>query len=62
MAVLKRSDSMSSPTLRMGTAPVRRLDEVRAARQPVLRYDAAKFEKLRSESHGHARELPTPTT
>ena len=44
------------------TAPVRRLDEVRAARQPVLKYDAAKFEKLRSESHGHARELPTPTT
>lgn len=28
-------------------APVRRLDEVRAARQPVLRYDADKFAKLR---------------
>lgn len=29
-------------------APVRRLDEVRAARQPVLRYDAAQFARLRS--------------
>jgi len=27
-------------------APVRRLDEVRAARQPILRYDAAAFQKL----------------
>lgn len=31
------------------TTPVRRLDEVRAARQPILRYDAEKFEKLRAE-------------
>jgi glycine dehydrogenase subunit 2 len=31
------------------TAPVRRLDEVRAARQPVLRYDAEAFTQLRSE-------------
>jgi glycine dehydrogenase subunit 2 len=30
-------------------APVRRLDEVRAARQPVLRYDEAAFRKLREE-------------
>lgn len=29
-------------------APVRRLDEVRAARQPVLRYDADQFAKLRA--------------
>ena len=31
-------------------APVRRLDEVRAARQPILRYDAAAFAKLRAEA------------
>ncbi|MFP4439806.1 MAG: aminomethyl-transferring glycine dehydrogenase subunit GcvPB [Chloroflexaceae bacterium] len=31
-------------------APVRRLDEVRAARQPVLRYDADKFAQLRNGS------------
>jgi glycine dehydrogenase subunit 2 len=31
------------------TAPVRRLDEVRAARQPVLRYDAEAFTQLRLE-------------
>jgi glycine dehydrogenase subunit 2 len=31
------------------TAPVRRLDEVRAARQPVLKYDAEKFAKLGQE-------------
>ncbi|MFV9506703.1 MAG: aminomethyl-transferring glycine dehydrogenase subunit GcvPB [Oscillochloridaceae bacterium umkhey_bin13] len=29
------------------TAPVRRLDEVRAARQPILRYDAAAIAKVR---------------
>jgi glycine dehydrogenase subunit 2 len=29
------------------SAPVRRLDEVRAARQPILRYDAAAFAKVR---------------
>jgi glycine dehydrogenase subunit 2 len=36
------------------TAPVRRLDEVRAARQPVLKYDAAAFAKLREE--GEAKQ------
>ncbi len=36
----------SAPT----TSPVRRLDEVRAARQPVLRYDAEQFEQLRAGS------------
>ncbi|MFQ3662202.1 MAG: aminomethyl-transferring glycine dehydrogenase subunit GcvPB [Chloroflexaceae bacterium] len=30
-------------------APVRRLDEVRAARQPVLRYDAEAFARIREE-------------
>lgn len=44
------------------TAPVRRLDEVRAARQPVLKYDAAKFERLREEGGARARQLATPTT
>jgi glycine dehydrogenase subunit 2 len=29
------------------TTPVRRLDEVRAARQPILKYDAARFRELR---------------
>ena len=32
------------------TAPVRRLDEVRAARQPILRYAAAAFAKLREDA------------
>src|SRR5262245_49402072 len=36
------------------TAPVRRLDEVRAARQPVLKYDAEKFAKLREEGAAKA--------
>src|SRR5262245_1515251 len=36
------------------TAPVRRLDEVRAARQPVLKYDADKFAKLREEGAAKA--------
>jgi glycine dehydrogenase subunit 2 len=31
-------------------APVRRLDEVRAARQPILRYDAAAISKVREEA------------
>jgi glycine dehydrogenase subunit 2 len=31
-------------------APVRRLDEVRAARQPVLRYDAEAFARMREEA------------
>ncbi|HMO55833.1 MAG TPA: aminomethyl-transferring glycine dehydrogenase subunit GcvPB [Roseiflexaceae bacterium] len=30
------------------TTPVRRLDEVRAARQPVLKYDPAAFERIRA--------------
>ena len=38
------------------TAPVRRLDEVRAARQPVLRYDAAKFAKLRDEGAARGQQ------
>jgi glycine dehydrogenase subunit 2 len=31
------------------TAPVRRLDEVTAARRPILKYDAARFRELRRE-------------
>jgi glycine dehydrogenase subunit 2 len=31
------------------TTPVRRVDEVRAARQPILKYDRAKFDALRAE-------------
>ena len=31
------------------TAPVRRLDEVGAARHPILKYNAAQFRKLRRE-------------
>ncbi|MFL5802874.1 MAG: hypothetical protein ACJ8CR_14175, partial [Roseiflexaceae bacterium] len=38
------------------TAPVRRLDEVRAARQPVLKYDAAAFARLREEGAAKAGE------
>ncbi len=33
------------------TAPVRRLDEVAAARKPILKYDRAKFEELRRQHH-----------
>ncbi|MBV9790684.1 MAG: aminomethyl-transferring glycine dehydrogenase subunit GcvPB [Chloroflexi bacterium] len=33
------------------TAPVRRLDEVGAARRPILRYNRDKFRELRKESH-----------
>ncbi|RRR69400.1 MAG: glycine dehydrogenase subunit 2 [Candidatus Viridilinea halotolerans] len=33
-------------------APVRRLDEVRAARQPILRYNAEAFAKIRAEREG----------
>ena len=33
------------------TAPVRRLDEVGAARKPILKYDRAKFRELRREEH-----------
>jgi glycine dehydrogenase subunit 2 len=44
------------------TAPVRRLDEVRAARQPILSYDAAKFAKLREESAAKVGEqIAQPT-
>src|SRR6266545_4726308 len=44
------------------TAPVRRLDEVRAARQPILKYDAAKFAKLRAESAAKSGEqIAAPT-
>ncbi len=35
------------------TAPVRRLDEVAAARRPILRYDARRFRELR-RVHDHA--------
>jgi glycine cleavage system P protein (glycine dehydrogenase) subunit 2 len=38
------------------TAPVRRLDEVRAARQPVLKYEAAAFARLREEGAAKARD------
>jgi glycine dehydrogenase subunit 2 len=41
------------------TAPVRRLDEVGAARKPILRYDAAKFRELRREHH-HATAEDQP--
>jgi glycine dehydrogenase subunit 2 len=34
------------------TAPVRRVDEVRAARQPILKYDAEKIARLRAEGAG----------
>jgi glycine dehydrogenase subunit 2 len=45
------------------TAPVRRLDEVRAARQPILKYDAAKFERLREESAAKVGEqISAPTS
>src|SRR4029078_10375865 len=33
------------------TAPVRRLDEVGAARRPLLKYDQARFRELRREEH-----------
>jgi glycine dehydrogenase subunit 2 len=45
------------------TAPVRRLDEVRAARQPVLKYDAAAFARLREEGAARVGEqIALPTT
>ncbi|GAB4188855.1 MAG: aminomethyl-transferring glycine dehydrogenase subunit GcvPB [Roseiflexaceae bacterium] len=43
------------------TTPVRRLDEARAARQPILKYDAEKLARLRHEGAGRARELAQPT-
>lgn len=45
------------------TAPTRRLDEVGAARKPILKYDRAKFRELRREDH-HAttdEQLVQPT-
>jgi glycine dehydrogenase subunit 2 len=45
------------------TAPVRRVDEVRAARQPILKYDAEKIAKLREEGAAKVgQQLATPTT
>jgi glycine dehydrogenase subunit 2 len=45
------------------TAPVRRLDEVRAARQPILKYDAAKFAKLRGQEPAEVGEqIVRPTS
>jgi glycine dehydrogenase subunit 2 len=45
------------------SAPVRRLDEVRAARQPVLKYDPAAFAKLREEGTAKVGEqVARPTT
>ncbi len=38
------------------TAPVRRVDEVRAARQPILKYDAEKIAKLREEAPAKAMQ------
>jgi glycine dehydrogenase subunit 2 len=44
------------------TAPVRRVDEVRAARQPILKYDAEKFRGLREQGAAAAGEqLAAPT-
>ncbi|MBK9713808.1 MAG: aminomethyl-transferring glycine dehydrogenase subunit GcvPB [Kouleothrix sp.] len=44
------------------TAPVRRLDEVRAARQPILKYDAEKFARLREDAAARAGDqLAAPT-
>jgi len=44
------------------TAPVRRVDEVRAARQPILKYDAEKFAMLREQGAAKAGEqLAAPT-
>jgi glycine dehydrogenase subunit 2 len=44
------------------TAPVRRVDEVRAARQPILKYDAEKFAALREQGAAQAGEqLASPT-
>ena len=39
------------------TTPVRRLDEVRAARQPILKYDAEKIAKLRDDGAARARQV-----
>ena len=39
------------------TTPVRRVDEVRAARQPILKYDAQKLARLREEGAARSAEL-----
>ena len=45
------------------SAPVRRVDEVRAARQPILKYDAEKIAKLRMEAPAQVgQQIPAPTT
>jgi glycine dehydrogenase subunit 2 len=45
------------------TSPVRRLDEARAARQPILRYDAAAFAKLRAAAAAKVGEqIAQPTS
>src|SRR5262249_14880645 len=44
------------------TAPVRGVDEVRAARQPILKYDAEKFVMLREQGAAKAgKQLAAPT-
>jgi glycine dehydrogenase subunit 2 len=44
------------------TTPVRRLDEVRAARQPILKYDAAKLAKLHEDgANRKAKQIIAPT-
>jgi len=45
------------------SSPVRRVDEVRAARQPILKYDAEKIAKLREEAPAKVgQQLLAPTT
>jgi len=44
------------------TAPVRRVDEVRAARQPILKYDSAAFAKLRGEEPAKVGEQAAAPT
>jgi glycine dehydrogenase subunit 2 len=44
------------------SAPVRRVDEVRAARQPILKYDAEKIAKLREEAPAKpGQQVASPT-
>jgi glycine dehydrogenase subunit 2 len=44
------------------TAPVRRVDEVRAARQPILKYDAERIARLRAEEPAkEAEQIMAPT-
>jgi glycine dehydrogenase subunit 2 len=44
------------------TAPVRRVDEVRAARQPILRYDRAKLDELRRQPAAAAEDTVAQPT